>query len=377
MTLQGLSVFEHSSPGARTLEVARLVVIALAITVAVVFYRRTTGDDTSGGSSRAGRKAGLLPQSRQNTGRAAPDPELESAEAAAARGSWEPAARLMAGTRERRDWARRASYASALGSHRAARPGGWLDAWEAAAGPDDPDVALVRAKATVDLAWKQRGGGWAKDTSAEQFAGFHATLARAPEANARAAELNPDDPTPYANEIWVALGLGYSSEDMRQIWKEITARDPHHYASHYAALQYWCAKWRGSEGRAMSFAQEAAASAPLGSLLSAMPLIAWYEHRDTGARTADFRSPHVMSLVDAALADVAAAPPGHPNTAEVRHLLAYFLVRQKRHDAALAQFRLVDGHVDALPWRYWSDPAAAFCHWRDRAAHRARRVRGA
>ncbi|MEJ8646429.1 hypothetical protein WKI68_44520 [Streptomyces sp. MS1.HAVA.3] len=57
----------------------------------------------------------------------------------------------------------------------------------------------------------------------------------------------------------------------------------------------------------------------------------------------------------------------------MRHLLAYFLTRQKRYDAALAQFRLVDGHVGALPWKYWSDPAEAFCHWRDRAAHRARR----
>ncbi|WP_329105411.1 hypothetical protein [Streptomyces sp. NBC_01439] len=355
------------------MEVARIVVIGLAIAVAVIFYRRTTGDLPGRDSSRAARKSGLLPQSRQNTGRAAPDPELESAAAAAARGSWEPAARLMAETRQRRDWARRSSYAATLGSHRAARPGSWLHTWETAVGPDDPDLALVRAKAMVNLAWHQRGGGWAKHTSPEQFAGFHATLARVPQENARAAELNPDDPTPHVNEIWAALGLGYSQEHMDRIWKEITARDPHHYNAHYAALQYWCAKWRGSEDRAMSFAQRAATDAPAGSLLTALPLIAWYEHRDTDASDADFLSPHVTSLVDAALADLAAAPADHPNTAELRHLLAYFLTRQKRYDAALTQFRLVDGYVDALPWKYWTDPAAAYCHWRDRAARRARR----
>ncbi|MGW6979265.1 hypothetical protein ACWGE1_07440 [Streptomyces sp. NPDC054932] len=355
------------------MEVARIVVIGLAIAVAVIYYRRTTADVPAGGSSRAARKAGLLPQSRQNTGRAAANPELESAAAAAARGSWEQAARLMAETRENRDWARRSSCAATLGSHRAALPDSWLHAWAAAVGPDDADVALVRAKAMVNLAWHQRGGGWAKHTSREQFAGFHATLARVPEENARAAELNPDDPTPYINEIWAALGLGYSEDDMHRIWKEIVTRDPHHYDAHYAALQYWCAKWRGSEERAKSFAQRAAADAPLGSLLTVLPLIAWYEHGDTDASNADFRSPHLISLVDAALADVAAAPSNHPNTAEVRHLLAYFLTRQKRYDAALAQFRLVDGYVDALPWRYWTDPAAAYCHWRDRAAHRARR----
>ncbi|MGW9368585.1 hypothetical protein ACWGVR_00980 [Streptomyces xanthophaeus] len=165
----------------------------------------------------------------------------------------------------------------------------------------------------VDLAWHQRGGGWAKHTS------------------------------------------------------------PHHYGAHFAALQYWCAKWRGSEERATAFAREAAAGAPLGSLLAALPLIAWYGHRDSDASSADFRSPHLISLVDAALADVAAAPASNRNSAEVRHLLAYFLTRQKRYDEALAQFRLVDGHVDALPWRYRTDSAAFYCRWRERAARGARR----
>ncbi|WP_030856164.1 hypothetical protein [Streptomyces sp. NRRL S-37] len=63
-------------------------------------------------------------------------------------------------------------------------------------------------------------------------------------------------------------------------------------------------------------------------------------------------------MVDAAPADVAAAPSDHPGAASVRHLPAYFLTRQGRHEAALLQFRLVDGYVDALPWRYWEDPAA-------------------
>ncbi|MFD9260812.1 hypothetical protein [Streptomyces sp. NPDC059538] len=357
------------------MEVTRIVVIGLVIALAVVHYRRTTVDVPDRASARASRKSGLLPQSRQHTGRAAPDPELERAAAAAARGSWEPAARLMAETRERGDWARRSACAAALGSHRAARPDSWLHAWEAAAGPDDADLAVVRAKALVNLAWQQRGGARAKHTSAEQFAGFHATLARVPQESARAAELNPADPIPYVYGIWAALGLGHPEEDMLRIWKEITTRDPYHFDAHYAALQYWCAKWRGSEERAMSFAQRAAAEAPVGSLLTVLPLIAWFEHRHSDARSADFRSPHLVSLVDAALADLAAAPSNHPNAAEVRHLLAYFLTRQKRYDAALAQFRLVDGYVGALPWKYWTDPAETFCHWRDRAARRAPRAR--
>ncbi|WP_405979154.1 hypothetical protein [Streptomyces sp. NBC_00158] len=354
------------------MEVARFIVIALVVAVSVGFYRRTTGDAPGRGASRAAGKLGLLPEDRQDTRRAAPDPKLDAASAAAARGRWEPAARLLAGTRERRDWARRSAYAGALGSHRAIAPNGWLHAWEAAVGADDPDLALVRAKATVSLAWHQRGGAWAKHTSDEQFAGFHSTLVRVPRENERAAELNPDDPSPYVNEIWAALGLGYPETAMDRIWEQITDRDPHHYVAHYAALQYWCAKWRGSEERAVAFAREAAAGAPAGSLLTALPLIAWYEHRHGKDTAAAYRSPHVVSMVDAALADVGAAAPDNPNTADVRHLLAYFLTRQKRYDLALAQFRLVDGYVDALPWRYRTDSAAMYCKWRDLAARKAR-----
>ncbi|MHC3450216.1 tetratricopeptide repeat protein [Streptomyces prasinus] len=87
----------------------------------------------------------------------------------------------------------------------------------------------------------------------------------------------------------------------------------------------------------------------------------------------ELREPYLLDMVDTALADVAAAPPDHPDTASVRHLLAYFLTQQRRHDEALQQFRLVDGYVDAAPWRYYDDPAAVYCLWRNRAVKGARR----
>ncbi|WP_316248250.1 hypothetical protein [Streptomyces sp. TRM49041] len=353
------------------MEIARVVVIAAAIAVGIVVYRRVMGPSERT-SSRDAEALGFLPVSRQNTLLAGPAPELERALAAVARGSWEQAARLMAATRESRDWERRSDYASAFGAAAAEGDGAWLRTWTEAAGPYDPDLALVRADATVSLAWRLRGGAYAKHTSQEQFAGFHRTLAQAPGEIERAADLNPDDPTPYIAGIWVALGLGHSHEEMRDLWAELTARSPHHFDAHYAALQYWCAKWRGSAELAESFARGAAATAPPGSLLTALPLIAWFEHRDDGAKAADYRSPQVMAMVDAALTDLATAPPGHPSAAEVRHLLAYFLTRQGRYEAALEQFRLVDGYVDALPWTYYNDRAAAYCRWRAKAVKGAR-----
>jgi hypothetical protein len=55
----------------------------------------------------------------------------------------------------------------------------------------------------------------------------------------------------------------------------------------------------------------------------------------------------------------------HPRLPEVRHLLAYFLTMQDRDEASVEQFRLVDGYVDALPWRYDPDPAKEYCRLRD------------
>ncbi|MGW1232462.1 hypothetical protein [Streptomyces californicus] len=312
---------------------------------------------------------GLLPPDRQNTDSASPVPaELTAALDAVARGEWKPAAALLGRTAAERDWENRSSYAFDLGE-KAAQDDTWLLAWETAR-PDDPDAAVVRARSTVCLAWDIRGGKRAQYTTGEQFRGFHATLQRSRAETERAAGLNPEDPTPYITEIWTALGLGYPHAEMDRIWAAITERAPYHYEAHFSAVQYWCQKWRGSHELARAFAAEAAAKAPLGSLLTAFPLIVHFEHDETTDQEVD-RTPEMVALVDAALADVAAADPAHPRLAEVRHLLAYYLSLQDRDEAAVEQFRLVDGYVGALPWRYRADPAAEYCSLRDQSVRAA------
>lgn len=330
------------------------------------------GEDGDGGAEAA-EQLGLLPAERQSTKSAGPLPTGWEAALDAVRGrgdgggDWKTAAELLRGIG--RDWERR-SLAAYLLAEIAAEDDGWLLAWEADGphGPDDPDAALVRARSTVILAWKIRGGKLASDTTGEQFAGFHRLLQRSREEIARAAALNPDDPTPYVTEIWTALGLGYPHSEMDKLWSELTARDPHHYEAHFSALQYWCKKWRGSEQLATEFAERAAAAAPLGSLLTAFPLIAHFEHDESDDSAAD-RTPEMIARVNAGLADAAAADPTHPRLPELRHLLAYYLALQDRDEAAIEQFRLVDGYVDALPWRYHgTGMTARYCRIRNLSA---------
>lgn len=331
-----------------------ILMIAGAVCIYYWFKTRRPGSVIASGNPRQSARSvrlGFIPADELNDEFAgAPEPALLAAFTAARSGEWRPAADLLAdgGT----DWERRSMYAESL-SGIAAKDDRWLLAWEQAR-HDDPDAAVVRARATVGRAWELRGGRSASRTSRAQFEGFHSTLARSREDIARAARLNPHDPTPYITEIWAALGLGYPHAEMHRLWAEVTARAPHHYEAHFSALQYWCAKWRGSDDLARAFAAHAASDAPLGSLMTAFPLIAWFEaHLDDTVKASTYRSPELTALVDAALADAAAAPADHPRLGEVRHLLAYFLHQQGRHDAALEQFRLVDGYVNALPWSYY------------------------
>lgn len=326
-------------------------------------------------SSLVGAEAelGLLPRERQNTELAGADAALERAVGEARGGRWEAAAELLGVTAKERDWERRALYARVLGEA-AAREDSWLRAWRATR--TDPDAELVQASATVARAWLLRGSPYAEHTTPEQADSFHELLPGVRADTARAAELGPDDPSPYIIEIRTALGVGYGPDQMRELWAEITARTPHPtsaplYAAHEAAIQFWSERWHGSAELAREFAAQATADAPLGTLMTAFPLIAWFDHHDATATARDYTDPHLTALVDAALVDAAQAPADHPRLPEMRHLLAYFLTRQTRHDEALEQFRLVDGYVNALPWRTRRDPAAFF------TATRTKAIRGA
>lgn len=309
----------------------------------------------------------LIPLRRLNGRAAGPDPQLRSTLEAVGSGAWQPAADLLAAAGT--DWERRTGRARALAYSAVHDGDAWLTAWQTAA-PNDPDAVMVAAGARVQQAWKLRGAQRAVATSQEQFDAFHRELHAAREALAHAARVCPDDPTPLVEMVWVALGLGYSKDEMRDLWVELEARAPHHFAAHYAAVQYYSRKWRGSRVEAEEFAARAVYEAPRGHLMALLPLLVWFEHEEEGDSAGRYGMPDAIAMVDAALEDVAAAE-GHPELPQARHLLAYFLVRQHRHRAALEQFRQVDGYTGAVPWRYrpWGKLSYRL--------HRARAVWGA
>jgi hypothetical protein len=188
------------------------------------------------------------------------------------------AAQLLAGTEADGElrWQRVQAFAGAASLELQQRPGNvgetpggqWLRVWRAEQ-PKDAGGAAVHAEFLVQQAWRTARPGTDE---------FRIIMEEARAACGEAALLAPGDPVPYIVELSVARGLAYSREEFEQLWLKILDRAPNHMGAHLAALHFWCEKWHGSKELATSFAEAAAARAPQGSLLAAMPLFSVFEH---------------------------------------------------------------------------------------------------
>ncbi|MFJ5221647.1 hypothetical protein [Streptomyces sp. NPDC088400] len=273
---------------------------------------------------------------------------------------WRAAAQLLAGTGKGGEvrWQRVQAFAGAASLELQQRPGAggaWLRAWRSES-PKDAGGAAVHAEFLVQQAWRSSSAGTDD---------FRIILEEARTVCGEAALLAPGDPVPYIIELAVGRGLGYAHEEFDQLWAKVIDRAPAHMGAHLAALHYWCEKWHGSRQEADHFATTAAARAPQGSLLAALPLFAVYEHLpEVNLVQGFYQGAVVTKAVEGALFAVHAARADDPMLAHVRHLLVLFLVRCERWAEAMNQLLRVDGHVGALPWTHDSDPAAEYAVYR-------------
>lgn len=273
---------------------------------------------------------------------------------------WQAAAQLLAGTPKEGEvrWQRVQSFAGAASLELQRKPGvggAWLRAWRSES-PKDAGAAQVHAEFLVQQAWRSSTAGTDD---------FRIILEEARTVCGEAALLAPGDPIPYIIELAVARGLGYSHEQFDQVWAKVIDRAPEHMGAHLAALRYWCEKWHGSREEADHFATTAAARAPRGSLLAALPLFAVYEHiPDVVMVQGFYQSAVVTKAVEGALYAVHSARADDPMPAHVRHLLILFLVRSERWAEAMNQLVRVDGYIGALPWTQGGDPAAEYAVYR-------------
>ncbi|MFB7289329.1 hypothetical protein [Actinacidiphila glaucinigra] len=305
---------------------------------------------------------GMVPFAMLDAGRAGPPTparrveEMQAVADAAWAGDWRTAASYV--DRAGEEWAERWHRLEVL-QEIAGHDDAWLDEWRRK-DPDNGDAATLHAQLLVHRAWEIRGPGYVNQVPPERMQRFRQMLPAAMEAAQHAAELAPRDPGPWVVMITTARPLKYRGMQFNTLWEGLVERAPHHYSGHWQALQYWCAKWCGTDKQMMDFAERAVRNAPEGNPLAGIYLHALSELTERHGASA----PVTTAKVKGILAEVARSLSHVPEDAEalprLRHLLAYYLGENGDHAAALEQFRLLGPWCGAEPWTDKGDPVAAF-----------------
>jgi hypothetical protein len=144
-----------------------------------------------------------------------------------------------------------------------------------------PDTAvgnLFRGAYYINRAWDVRGSAEARRVQRSAWPEFHRGLHIAQESLLRAAEQDPEDPTPYALLTGaVCKGLELSQEQAFEWFTAAIARDPFNRPAHFARLSALCEKWGGSHEAMFAFARGTVQRCPDDSPLRVILLDAFYE----------------------------------------------------------------------------------------------------
>ena len=305
---------------------------------------------------------GLPPRELLDSRRAGPPPpehrteERQAVADAAWGGDWKPAARYLRAADD--DWDERWDRLELL-QHVAREDDAWLDAWRAAE-PGNCDAATLHASIMVHRAWAIRGSGYAHEVNAEDMDRFLAMLPAAIEEARQAALLDPANPGPWVVMITAARGALYKRRQFKPLWEGLVARAPHHYEGHWQTLQYWCAKWHGSNARMMRFARQAVRKAPDGSPLAGIYLHALHELLDRPGTIAQPATLMKRTLLKRVAASFDRVAPDDERLPGLRHLLGHYMLQSRLYARALEQFRLIGPWCGAEPWNRTGNPVIPF-----------------
>ncbi|BBH69566.1 hypothetical protein ACTI_62510 [Actinoplanes sp. OR16] len=262
-------------------------------------------------------------------------------------GDWEPARDLLAASRH--DYDRRAHLIAVIAAS-TARDGdtAWPDVW-AGVEPRNPDALLLHARSLI-----------ARDRR----------LPAALTLTEQAANLAPDDPTPWSQRLLLMTALGADRATRDAGWHQVIARDPWHREAHGHRLTHLCRRTTGATTHddMFAFTHETASAAPTGSPLLVLPLAAanewalWETHHGDGAGTmnralqvirAQRGNPGFHAAVETAYTGWFQQPATrHALWHHDLNLLAQALHRAEQHTRARPVFDAIGPYFDPEPWRY-------------------------
>ncbi|WP_344444815.1 hypothetical protein [Kitasatospora nipponensis] len=193
----------------------------------------------------------------------------------------------------------------------------------------------------------------------------------------RAAELAPNDPTPWVVLLGVLRMVRSGSQEVFQVWHEVVARDAWHREAHLQMLGYLSPEECGSHREVLDFVDAVRSGIPATAPAIGVELTAMVEHHHrlvarggvdglmarrqwTNARAAGALERAVTGWTEpgrlqhaAALADL--------------NLLAHALVLANRLPEAGEAFRAIGSTVTPWPWGLEGDPLDRFGYWQGQA----------
>lgn len=232
--------------------------------------------------------------------------------------------------------------------------------------PNSPDALILQAWAGLE---RGRTAGGMDDARA------------AADGCYRAAELQPNDPTPWVVLIGIMRLVRCDQKDMIATWNEVMARDAWNREAHLQMLGYLSPEECGSHGLVLDFVDSvrhrpppaAPAAVPTAGL--ELTAIVDHHHRTVARGGVDalmarkqWTQPRAESALGRALADW--TKPGHLQHAAALadlNVLAYALIQAKRLPEAEEVFRMIGRTVAPWPWRLDGDPVRQFAYWQSQA----------
>jgi hypothetical protein len=254
----------------------------------------------------------------------------------------------------------------------------WVDEWRAAR-PGSALPVLFSGALHVRSAWEARGALRGKYVAQDAARLFHERLFLAEHDLAAAAELDPRDPTPHVESLWVALGLSLGQSELGRRFTEVNRRYPWHCGAYRAVSQGAAPKWGGSFDTLFGLARRVMDEAPAGhSVHTFVPTVhferwiyfGWQEGTTAAGRERYFRAADVRDQIYQAARKSVGSPGYQPGQQAVsdRNMfsMAFWLLGDYR--AQLEQMRLTGRVISSVPWNYRSDPVGSYQNaWQEAA----------
>ncbi|GAA3943599.1 DUF4034 domain-containing protein [Actinoplanes auranticolor] len=246
----------------------------------------------------------------------------------------------------------------------------WIGEWIAAE-PHATLPLLLKGCHGVFWAWEARGGARAEHTREEQFREFHRRLRIAENPLDEVADRDPDNVTAWTWLVTSARGRQVAPDEAAARFAEVVKRHPAHVVAHEQHLQYLCAKWFGSDEQMFAFAREAAAAAPVGSLVPEILVVAHIEkwlslprgEDDAYLRSAPVRADMLAAVQKSLFHPAFTAGVGWFPRA---NSFAMGLEKAGELEAAARVFDMIGDRVTEWPWSYSGDVVTEFAAARER-----------